>query len=94
MGGGPGGIAAAIQLKRSGIEPILIEKGEVGGLLLNANLVENYLGFPEGISGRELVGLFKEQLERIGVSVKFEEVKKLEAEIEETAKQLRHTHRC
>ncbi len=78
LGAGPAGIAAAIQLVRSGIDPLLIEKGEVGGLLLNANLVENYLGFPEGISGRDLVGLFKEQLERLGIRVKFEEVKKLD----------------
>ena len=78
IGAGPAGIAAAIQLKRSGIEPILIERGEMGGLLLNANLVENYPGFPKGISGRELVRLFKDQLEGIGVSVRFEEVRKLD----------------
>lgn len=78
IGAGPAGIAAAIQLKRSGIEPILIERGEVGGLLLNANLVENYPGFPDGISGRELVGHFKKQLERVGVKVDFEEVKELD----------------
>lgn len=78
LGAGPAGIAAAIQLKRSGIESILVEKGEVGGLLLNANLVENYPGFPEGISGRELVGLFKRQLKRVGVRVTFEEVIELD----------------
>ena len=49
IGGGPAGIAAAIQLKRYGSNPLLIEKDELGGSLLNANLVENYLGFPKGI---------------------------------------------
>ena len=74
IGAGPAGVAAVIQLKRYGIEPILLEKGEIGGLLKNANLVENYPGFPEGIPGHELVKLFKKQLENAGVRVHFEEV--------------------
>ncbi|HAZ31590.1 MAG TPA: NAD(P)/FAD-dependent oxidoreductase, partial [Dehalococcoidia bacterium] len=44
IGAGPGGIAAAIQLKRYGIEPAILEKSHIGGLLVNANLVENYPG--------------------------------------------------
>lgn len=41
----PAGVAAAIQLKLYGIEPILTEKEDIGRLLKNANLVENYPGF-------------------------------------------------
>lgn len=74
IGAGPGGIAAAIQLKRWGLEPLLLEKDHVGGLLVNANLVENYPGFPQGISGPALVRLFELQMERIGVTFNFEEV--------------------
>ncbi len=59
IGGGPAGIAAAIQLRRYYINPLLLEYGEIGGLLLNANLVENYPGFAEGIPGVELVDLFR-----------------------------------
>lgn len=77
IGAGPAGIAAAIQLKRYGIEPVLLEQNEIGGLLRNANLVENYPGFPEGISGLDLVELFKKQLEITGVSVSFEKVIRL-----------------
>jgi thioredoxin reductase len=55
IGAGPAGIATAIQLKRYEIAPIIFEKARIGGLLLNANLVENYPGFPEGISGITLV---------------------------------------
>ncbi|MCR4404561.1 MAG: NAD(P)/FAD-dependent oxidoreductase [Candidatus Acetothermia bacterium] len=77
-GAGPAGLAAALQLKRSGLEPLLLERERVGGLLLNANLVENYPGFPGGIRGEELVRLFAEQLERVGVQVSFEEVRRLD----------------
>jgi len=74
IGAGAAGIAAAIQLKRWGISPIVLEKAHIGGLLVNANLVENYPGYPQGISGPELVALFQAQMERIGVEVSFEEV--------------------
>jgi thioredoxin reductase len=78
IGGGPGGITAAIQLKRYGMEPLLLEKRELGGLLWNANLVENHPGFPNGIPGVKLIGLMKKQVERIGVEVKREEVKQVD----------------
>lgn len=73
LGGGPAGIASAIQLKRYGLEPLLLEKRELGGLLWNANLVENYPGFPSGVEGGKLIQLMKKQVERIGVTVANEE---------------------
>ncbi|MCK4538908.1 MAG: NAD(P)-binding domain-containing protein, partial [Candidatus Krumholzibacteria bacterium] len=54
IGAGPAGIAAAIYLKRAGVDFVLLESGEPGGLLRNAFLVENYPGFPGGIKGAEL----------------------------------------
>ncbi|MCK4940615.1 NAD(P)/FAD-dependent oxidoreductase, partial [candidate division WOR-3 bacterium] len=78
IGGGPAGLSTAIQLKRSGIEPILLEKDEIGGLLRNANLVENYPGFPEGITGPQLIKLFEKQLKNTMVKVHFEEVLELD----------------
>jgi thioredoxin reductase (NADPH) len=62
VGAGPAGIAASIQLKRMGHEPLLLERDRVGGLLWNANRVENYPGFPRGISGPRLIHLFEQQL--------------------------------
>lgn len=62
IGAGPAGIAAAIQCRRMGLEPLIFEKSEIGGLLRNANLVENYPGFPVGIKGVDLVNTFKQQL--------------------------------
>lgn len=69
VGAGPAGMAAAIYLQRAGLNPVLLEKGEPGGLLLSANLVENYPGFPGGITGRDLVKRFVEQLGTVGVVV-------------------------
>lgn len=74
IGGGPASIATAIQLKRYKIECLLFEQRELGGLLKNAYKVENYLGFPEGISGLELVELFKKHLQIYGSKVIFERV--------------------
>ncbi|MGE5342759.1 MAG: NAD(P)/FAD-dependent oxidoreductase [Candidatus Omnitrophota bacterium] len=54
IGGGPAGIAAAVQLKRFDFQPLLFEKKQTGGLLWNAHWVENYPGFPDGISGPSL----------------------------------------
>ena len=74
IGAGPAGMTAAIQLKRYGIPFVLLEKERVGGLLWNANLVENYPGFPTGVSGPKLIGLMEKQMERIGVEVTFDSV--------------------
>ncbi|MFH1941279.1 MAG: NAD(P)/FAD-dependent oxidoreductase [bacterium] len=78
IGAGPAGIAAAIQLKRYGISPILFEKDSSGGLLRNAHLVENYPGFPNGIGGMQLVRLFEKQLTRHGVMIQYECVRLLD----------------
>lgn len=67
IGCGPAGLSAAIQLKRYGVSFILLERAEAGGLLRNANLVENYPGFPDGIRGSELVARFLDQMERLSI---------------------------
>ena len=74
IGAGPAGLTAALQLQRQGIPPLLLERHRVGGLLNNAHWVENYPGFVEGISGPDLVDLFRRQVERIGVIITSEEV--------------------
>ena len=74
IGAGPAGLAAAMQLQRQGIYTVVLERKQIGGLLLNANWVENYPGFVNGISGPDLVRLFADQAERLGVEVFNEEV--------------------
>ena len=78
IGGGPAGIACAIQLKRYDISALLIEKSEIGGLLINANRVENYLGFPNGISGEDIVRKFQSHHIKNKIETHFETVESLE----------------
>src|SRR4030042_3304639 len=75
IGAGPAGISAALQLKRYGIDTALLERGDTGGLLRNANLVENYPAFPQGISGAELVQRLVEHLQCAAVKVTRAEVR-------------------
>jgi thioredoxin reductase len=74
IGAGPAGLAAAIQLKRYGIQPLLFERAALGGLLRNANLVENYPGFPRGVTGPGLVKLFARQAHNMDVVLTHEDV--------------------
>jgi thioredoxin reductase (NADPH) len=78
IGGGPAGMTCALQLQRYGLEPLLLEKRDLGGLLWNANLVENYPGFPNGVRGEKLIALMKKQIERVGVEVSREEVARVD----------------
>ena len=60
IGAGPAGIAVSIQLKRYGIEPLVFERNEIGGLLRNANNVESIFGFSGDFI--EYIGIFTFQL--------------------------------
>jgi thioredoxin reductase len=77
IGAGPGGLATALQLKRYGIDPLIFEHNQVGGLLHNANLVENYPGFPGGIPGPDLVHLFDEQIQEYSIRISTTSVRQL-----------------
>ncbi|MDH7508595.1 MAG: NAD(P)/FAD-dependent oxidoreductase [Methanomassiliicoccales archaeon] len=77
IGAGPAGIAAAIYLKRAGHDPLLLDKKGPGGLIVNANLIENYPGFPGGIDGPSLRNRFVEQMQSLGVSVTRAHVKRI-----------------
>jgi len=69
IGAGPAGMSAAIHLQRAGLSPVLLERGEPGGLLRSANWVENYPGFPDGIPGQDLAARFRNQLRIVGAKV-------------------------
>jgi thioredoxin reductase (NADPH) len=80
IGAGPAGIASALQLKRFGINLILFEMSRIGGLLNNAYLVENYPGFPKGISGTSLVKKFRQHLKKSKINIVKEQVFKVTKE--------------
>jgi thioredoxin reductase (NADPH) len=69
IGAGPAGLATAIQLQRYRLPVLLLEGETIGGLLHNADLVENYPGFPGGMRGVDLVRLFEAQAAQSGVQV-------------------------
>lgn len=75
IGGGPSGVACAVQLKRYGIDPLIIEKDEIGGLVKNAWRLDNYPGYPEGISGIVFVNKLKAQLDRFEVRYQKNEIR-------------------
>lgn len=74
IGGGPAGLTAGLYTARAGLRSLLIERGAFGGQILNAPLVENYPGFPEGISGAELGALMHQQAAKYGLKTVTAEV--------------------
>ena len=74
IGGGPAGLTAGLYTSRAGLRSLLVERGVLGGQMVNATLVENYPGFPEGIAGAELGSLMHRQAVRYGLEVVTAEV--------------------
>jgi thioredoxin reductase (NADPH) len=79
IGGGPAGLTAGLYTARAGLKTLLIERGAFGGQILNAPLVENYPGFPEGISGAELGALMHQQAAKYGLKTLIADVTGLKA---------------
>lgn len=74
VGAGPAALAAAIYTTREDIETILYEKAVPGGLAAVTDWVDNYPGFPKGISGLDLAENLRLQAERFGADIKLGEV--------------------
>lgn len=65
VGGGPAGLTAGLYTSRAKLSTLIIEKKDIGSLVM-AYKIDNYPGFPEGISGKDLYSLMKEQAKRFG----------------------------
>ena len=74
IGGGPAGLSAGLYASRARLRTLLIEKGIFGGQIANAAHVENYPGFPDGISGLELGELMHRQATEYGLETLAAEV--------------------
>jgi thioredoxin reductase (NADPH) len=68
-GAGPAGLSAAVYGASEGLKTVLIERSAVGGQAGTSSKIENYLGFPDGISGAELAERAREQACRFGAEI-------------------------
>jgi len=73
LGAGPGGLTAGIYAGRSGLNVMILEKLSPGGQIAVSEQIDNYPGFPDGISGTELVERMEKQAVRFGTRIVMEE---------------------
>ena len=70
IGAGPAALSAAIYTTREDIDTILYEKGAIGGLAAVTDLVDNYPGFPKGVTGLDLADELRKHAERFGADIR------------------------
>jgi thioredoxin reductase (NADPH) len=78
LGGGPAGLTAGLYAARDRLQVMLVEKGVVGGQVLVTDWIDNYPGFPEGISGFDLIEKMAAQAKRFKLETKNANVVKVE----------------
>lgn len=74
VGAGPAALSAAIYTTREDIDTLLFERGAIGGLAAVTDQIDNYPGFPEGVSGIQLADDLRAQAERFGAKIELGEV--------------------
>jgi len=80
IGAGPAGLSAGLYASRAKVETVLLERGRPGGQVLTTEWVENYPGFPDGISGPDLAQAFEKHAQRFGLTSEYGQVDRLERE--------------
>ena len=69
IGAGPAGLTAGLYAGRARLKALILEKLNLGGQILLTETVENYPGFPGGISSSDLMGNIEEQVMKLGVKI-------------------------
>lgn len=82
LGSGPAGLTAGLYTGRAKLKTLIFESSMVGGNAAWIDQLDNYPGFPFGVSGGELMENFRKQAERFGVEIRFEEVINVESKSE------------
>jgi len=77
IGAGPAGLSASIYTGRGRLKTLVLEKGMPGGQILTSDWIENYPGFPKGISPFQLMDEFRKQAEHFGAVIRTDEVKSI-----------------
>jgi thioredoxin reductase (NADPH) len=80
IGAGVAGLTAAAFAGRHGLDVVVVERLGAGGQIANAERIENFPGFPQGIAGHELGPLLHEQAEAAGAAFVLDEVERLETD--------------
>lgn len=78
LGGGPAGLSAGLYAARARLDHVLIEKGAPGGQVLLTDWVDNYPGFPEGLTGFDLVEKMTQHAKRFDLNIELASVIKVE----------------
>jgi len=95
IGGGPAGLTAGIYTSRARLHTLLVESALSGGQMTTTEMVENYPGFPQGVTGDELSRLMEEQAKKFGMGIVTQEI--IKVSIEEDMKVIQtheSTYRC
>jgi thioredoxin reductase (NADPH) len=78
IGGGPAGFTAGLYTSRAQLNPLLFTGNDIGGQVALTYEIENYPGFPEGLSGTDLAERFQKQAEKFGTRVEYDHVLELD----------------
>lgn len=79
IGAGPAGLTAALYAGRFRLNTLILEKSSIGGQIVLSSVIENFPGFPGGISTTELIDRIYQQIQQLGINVQTQEVLKISA---------------